>query len=452
MPDLRIVFLVLLVASVALIYFRSGTRFDLAILPMAILDTLLVPALLGTLVVFFLLMLKVEPEPLYLQAISWLSRHTTVSFIEAIPAELHNSMEVASVKRQNTDDDEFQEWLVFYRSELQPGVNPIQPVIYDNDRGNPPIIYPYPLVIPGHNMLGGASLGLAEVTQDKNGLNGADLQELLVTNGAQLAIFRFDQNSKPWDMPLNNPPRYRPLGYFEGTGGVSFSGGSKNVEVIDHNRFDRSQLGWRSVYALNSARGIQPSATEPDSYWQPQALGDEELRLAEPIMSTVDFLTSPPPDIFNTEFPEKIVLAFYASTCSQTDNTLCRSKDEDWSSVDFLAQDGDAVRNFRSSGGGNSYFGLDSLNATQNLQVKNVQYFPNLESPAGSCVAIEFQLNNSAREPLAYKVGQVAGQWKIEARLPLAECVADLSQFTFNDTPNTSFSTLPPLGDSRSKE
>jgi hypothetical protein len=286
---------------------------------------------------------------------------------------------------------------------------------------------------------------LEPVTVDNNGPNQEDLPEVVVKADGQLGIYRFDQNTPAWTLPTDSPPRYSAIGFFEGNGGTDLNSTSKVVTVVDRNMFNRSQLAWRMRYTLNSDRGIQPTPGQPDSYWQLPPLGSNEDTvpiLAPPVMSTVDFLRSPPPDILNTEFPEKIVLGFYAATCGITDFTLCHSTDETWEPGSFLAPNADAALNYNSGNAG--YFGLNSLNAPQDIQVKNIQLFPELEA-YGNCVALEFTLNNAPSQTYAYQTIMVEGKWKIAQRLELTDCVDDLLEFSVRPQA-VSEPGLPPLG------
>ncbi len=136
----------------------------------------------------------------------------------------------------------------------------------------------------------------------------------MISDSDRMTIFRYDPTNKsqvaPPDQPTDSPPRYVSIGFFTGSGGVTFDSDTKDVTVINHNQTTRSQISVRSMYALNP---------DTKTYWA----GFDNQTLAAPIIQTIDFFAGPPDDIFNTSYPENIVLAFYASTCGSADKSLC---------------------------------------------------------------------------------------------------------------------------------
>jgi hypothetical protein len=249
----------------------------------------------------------------------------------------------------------------------------------------------------------------------------------MVEGWGELSIFSFRQNSAEWDYPRDAPPRYQPIGFFAGAAGVNFDSGSKNVTVRRRPQIERSQLVNRSVYALNKATN-----TYWDRYYDPAEL---DRQLAAPIVSTIDFPAAPPENILGTTYPENIVLAFYAATCGSTDLTLCRNAGAGWDAQSFLDPNGDAYGEYVN--GNAAYFELPSLSDNQNLSVKSLQYFPQIETDAdlltsgggrdvvtgeqaqANVVDVSFSLeSNGQTESVArYRMSLVGGQWKIHGRL-----------------------------------
>lgn len=425
--DLRIVFLALLLATAVLHLLRFGPVFKSGDLRNMFLDFLYIPTIITTVLVFGFLITRTDPMPLIRETGYQVGLQQLVNFENAIPDRLQDSINVQSVIRQDTDGDGAREWVVFYRYDLQNGLSPIKGVIYDSDRGNPPVVFPYQLQVPSRDYLSDQPTSLdfttAAIVPDQNGENNTDVNEILISDNKTLSIFRFVQNSEPWDFPRDAPSRYQPIGFFRGTGGVSFNDQTKNVTVIDRDGFERSQLAVRSIYQL------QPNNT----YWatfDPLVLSAE---LAAPIISTVDFFEHPPTDIYNSPYPEKIVLGFYAATCGTEDNTLCLNRDttSGWNYQDFLAADALSEAQRNNAG----YFGLPGF-STSNLSVSNVSYFPSLETDPDLLVTgggrdvvtgEQGQLNlvditfsvNGRLDTLRYQMDLVNGQWKIVRRVQI---------------------------------
>lgn len=448
LDTIKILFLVLLFITAIIFIIRNGPTLTLGDIRDIFLDFLLVPAAILTAALFFMILFRIDPMNVLLRVSSRLSGQFNVSFLEAIPRDLHvdlqDSLKVLSVNRYDTDGDEFSEWVVFYQFDVDSSRNPVQGVVYDNDRGNPPVIFPYQLRVPDRDYLseGSVSLSLTQIPVD-----GEGPQEILVQGNRELSIFRFEENSKAWEPPRDDPPRYKAIGFFRGTEGVRID--QDRVTVRNRDEFERSQLVRRTIYEY------QP---EYESYF----ISLDPPVLAQPVMETVDFLSSPPQDVFDTAFPEKVVLAFYASTCGGVDDSLCRHADAGWDSRDFLARDTDPTRDsaFREFQNGNAaYFGLRSLNSSQDVVVRILRYYPQEErdnaqpvytgeEPLGNCV--EIQLGNpieDQRDTLAYRMRFVNGEWKIKERIQLEECLQTNIPISETDTfsPPTPAPGLPPV-------
>jgi hypothetical protein len=421
--DVRYIFLVLLFLTAVIYILRQGTAaVGIGDLWHILLDFLLVPLALGTALTFGLLMTRTDPMPMIRELAYRLSLEQLVSFERAIPSNLEENLAVASIDRHDTDGDGSKEWIVFYQFDLQAGRRPIGTAIFDNDRGSPPVIFPYQLRVPDRDYLAEDARSLQvsyqPVTADQNGPDGKDLDEILISDNNQLSIFRFKENSEIWDFPRDAPPRYQPIGFFRGNvdgtvKGATFDEITKDVTVINREPFERSQLAVRSVYALNPVT---------NSYWD----DFDSTVLAAPIISTIDFYANPPDDILNTAFPEKIALAFYASTCGSTDETLCRNARVEWEPSIFLAED--ALGEYQNVNP--AYFGLSGFSNSQNISVSHLRYYPALETdpelsrevvtgaePQLNVVDIAFVANSLPLQTARFKMGLLDGQWKILRRL-----------------------------------
>ena len=397
-----------------------------------VIDFLLVPSALAAAALFVAAITRTDLMPLVRQGAYDAGFRQLVHFSDAIPDDLQDNLAVIDVERLDTDSDGFNEWVVFYQFDLQGGRNPVQAVVYDNDRGNPPVIFPYALRPPDRDYLSESIVSIAM----NQVIEGAAERQVMVSGGNELNIFRFRQNSEAWDFPRDAPSRYIPIGFFRGSGGVQFDDETKNVTVIDRNGFERSQLAIRSIYTLRETLyKIDDQTTET----APSYLDDlDQTKLAAPVISTIDFFQNPPDDILQTAFPEKIVLAFYASTCAGEDETLCRRASEGWAPRDFLAPGSDAMGEFEANKA--QYFGLSGFSNTPNLSVTHIRYYPQLETdtdllPQGrgrdvvtgeegqfNVVDIIFVIarGDAVREETArFEMRLVNGQWKIVKRLPL---------------------------------
>ncbi len=441
--SLRWTFLISLTVTAVLFLLRTGGAvLNLRDLFEVVIDFLLVPFALLTGLTFFIIITGADATALRLKFSQVVSGQRNVSFLDAIPPELQDTFSVAKVSRIDTDGDGFEEWLVFYEYDLKGGGNPVTGVIYDNDRGIPPVIFPYQLRIPDRTYLSenqrAVNFSLQQITSESNGLNGEDLPELMVFDYRQRSMFRFNKenlnaNPDPAAPPNNNPERYQAIGSFYGSGGVTFNDESKEVTVFDRDKFTRSQLMVRSIYGLQTDGQFA-------SYWDPRVpLGEEQIpTLAEPLMTTIDFYTTAPQDIFATSYPEKIVLGFYASTCGSQDKTLCRNRNEGWQPDMFTSEDSEAWRAVENRDA--SYFGLDSLNSNQNITVSDIRYYPRIEvesseklatgpTPQDNVVDIIFKVGNAPEQGLRFVMELVNGEWKVVKKLGPSDIPLDENEF-----------------------
>ncbi len=386
----------------------------------------------------FIRLFNIDPEPTILDFARVLSGGKVVEFSEAFSVEANSR--VCTVERIDSDGDRFREWLVFYQIDITQPENWRQPcpdksprwgAIYDNDRGEPAILFPYKLTPPQRDLLGeeGVSFATAELIPNRSASDLA-IEELLIYGrrggiNNQLTIFKFQQNTPDAATPTDSPPRYVVIGAFVGSGGVFFDPVTKLVTVHDRNGFERSQLAVQNVYALHGEGVDQTYMRVP---------GAEEL--AAPIKSSIIFQFGPPTDILDTEFPEKIVLAFFQSL----DQARAEELPEDWNSADFLAPIGNdstignAARNFENDN--LAYFFARSSDTSlrlrpgdiSNIVVTQLQYFPQVEEnpvtrtiqgpqPQRGRVDIQLEATNIPRVLMSYEMIFLDGRWKINQRL-----------------------------------
>ncbi len=425
--DTRIVlFLFFAFLTGVILFLREGSIASIKDVVQILLDFLLVPVALLTVAIFVGVITRSDPTPLIREAGYQVGLQQLINFANAVPDNLQDELAVTDVRRIDTDNDGFSEWVVFYQFDLQNGRSPVQAMVYDNDRGDPPVIFPYALRPPNRDYLGegSASIEMSRVLEEE------DQDQVMVWGGGNtsLTIFKFEDNSEVWDFPRDAPPRYRPIGFFRGNGGVRLDNDTKDVTVIDRNGFERSQLAIRSIYTLNPATN-----TYLDSF--------DSTKLAAPVVSTIDFYQRPPANILTTDFPEKIVLAFYASLCNSQNNTLCNRADLGWDPADFLTAD--ALNEFRN--GNAAYFGLDSL-GVNNISVTDLRYFPQLETDPDllvtgggrdvvtgeqgqfNLVDITFVTGNGPLETVRYEMRLIEGRWKMVRRVEIQEATLGAAQ------------------------
>jgi hypothetical protein len=466
---LRVAFLIALIATIIIYLLVVGP--PPIHLSQALGTNLILIGGAATAILFVVLLFRLNPFPYIRSGAETMGLGQLVNFDTAfdsgLPDAVSENIGVVSVERADTDADGFEEWVVFYLFDKRAGSSPIHGAVYDNDRGNPPVIFPYQLQAPDRNYLSeqqifGPALTVQALATDRNGRDGADVPELIVQGGDELTVFRFQENSQPWDFPRDSPARYQPIGFFRGSGGVTINlnQGSANygrVTVIDRNGFERSQLAIRSVYGLVVGPDGNQTYLDP----LPPLGGVGGPQVAAPIYSTVDFNPIPPDELFNTPFPEKIVLGFYAATCGTGDGTLCNEDNMAanllWrpptaSLGDFLG--GEALGAF--SSGNSAYFSLPAFSGNSNILVAQLRYYPQMETDPDlletgggrdvvtgeqgrtGLVQIAFTINGSARQEACYYMERVDGLWKIMNRLSQS-CTQPPPPPTLTPTP------LPPI-------
>lgn len=347
-----------------------------------------------------------------------------IDFKEAFGVD--NNMRVCDVQRHDTDGDGFQEWIVIYQVDKNapddwknpcPGKAPVNVAIYDNDRGSPPIFFPYKLQPPDRDYLGelaNLQISYQEIIPNINQNTTNPIPEIVIKgqgNTTYLTIFQYQQNSVSTNTPTENPPQYKVIGSFNGTGGVNFNAGSKKVTVLDRRHFERSQLAVKIVYALHGS-GIN----------QTYMANAGATTLSAPVSATIDFGTAPPSDIQDTVFPEKILLAFY--------QTLTGSTDQAWKIEDFVASGSEAEKAIEDND--YAYFGFTGKGKPTNLTVTQLNYFPRAEQNCGlssiegvvlQCARVEFGASATQGKDryetglITYQLVMEAGQWKLDKKI-----------------------------------
>lgn len=235
----------------------------------------------------------------------WLTMGRWVSFAEVLPSgALPNDDQ--SVKRLDTDGDGRLEWVVVYQYDRSRVRSPVAVAIYDDDRGSPPVLYPYRLVLPDRDYLSESPRVTVDVG-DFIKSDGTGKPEILVRGAGppdEVAIFRYDESRKAaaWMDPRDYPSVYRCVGYFRGDGYVKLPDANGDVVVVRRLVYDRAQLGVKEVYAYDPAR---------DSY----LLADSKT-LMPPKEQSIDFAFGVPSDVESSPYPEKVVLAYYQRLAS----------------------------------------------------------------------------------------------------------------------------------------
>lgn len=369
-----------------------------------------------TLVVLLLIAVTgFDPEPLIRRTAVTMTGHRVVDFYTV----LSDGQRVEEVDYEDTDGDGQREWVVLYQFDLIDGRSPYAGAVYDYDRGNPPVLFPYRLLPPDRDYLSEAAvrLDLADIVK----LGELDpTPELFVygevrarkEEGGQIAsdltIFRHVPNSLPWEFPRDEPRRYQVIGSFRGDGGVTFDPRTKTVTVLNRAGYDRSQLAVETVYALDEARGTYMSMADPG-------------QLSAPVSSRVIFAFGMPPDILDSPYPEKLVLGFYESL----------GKEEPFAEPrDFLT--GQALIEYER--GDLAYFGFgDVTGDVRSVKITRLSYAPQVEEfnpavtvlgadPRFLIVSVDFEAQVGNRSiqttaPIQWVTILVNGKWKIDRHL-----------------------------------
>jgi hypothetical protein len=364
---------------------------------------------IGLVVLLLLAITRFDPTPLLRQLAVAQTGNRVVDFFPTFP----DRYKVQEVENVDTDGDGQKEWVVLYRFDLTGGRSPYAGAIYDSDRGDPPVIFPYRLVPPDRDYLSDNAISLQLNDLVKLG-ETKPVPEVFITGNAggintDLTIFRYVPNSLPWEFPRDEPRRYQVIGSFRGDGGVRYNAAGKTVTVLNRGGYDRSQLAVQNVYRLDEARGTFMSAADPKE-------------LGAPASSQVVFAFGMPSDILETPYPEKLVLGFYKALAQKQSSTI---KPED-----FLT--GQALIEY--SRGNLLYFGFPDVSGdVTQVRVTQLSYSPQTEAfdasvtvlgkePRFLTVSIGFESQVGASvaqtpRPIEWVTTLVDGKWKIDHRL-----------------------------------
>jgi hypothetical protein len=351
---------------------------------------------------------RIDIEPYIRQGAVMQTGHRLVDFFTLLPEQYS----VQEVVYYDTDGDGKEEWVVFYQFDLADGRSPYAGAVYDSDRGNPPVLFPYRLLPPDRDYLSEESTHLNFEDIVKVG-EVEPVPELLVYGQAgsintDLTIFRHVPNSFDWEFPRDEPRRYQVIGAFRGDGGVVFEPDDKTVTVHSRAGYDRSQLAIETVYALDEARGSYMSVTDPQ-------------QLDAPRSSRVVFAFGMPPDILETPYPEKVVLGFYH---------MLGQKEPLVKPEEFLT--GQALIEYERRN--LAYFGFDGVtDDVDRVEVTQLGYSPKIEQfepsvtvlgeePRSLSVSVTFEAKVGKKDvrtsaPIQWVTTVVNGRWKSVRRL-----------------------------------
>ena len=360
----------------------------------------------------------IDVEPFLRKTSVMLTGNRVVDFYAIFPSQDR----VVEVDYVDTDSDDQKEWVVFYQFDLTDGRSPYAGAVYDYDRGDPPLVFPYQLLPPDRDYLseGEVRLELTDIVQVGEAQPGPELmvygqvpasEEAGGTINTDLNIFRHIPNSFAWELPRDKPRRYQVIGAFRGDGGVTFDPDTKNVTVLNREDYDRSQIAVRSVYAIDNNRGTYMSVADP-------------LQLSAPISSEVIFASGMPSDVLETPYPEKLVLGFYETLPVEDPTVHPRA---------FLT--GEALIQYDSNN--LTYFGFGDVSGNwsdvEEMTVTQLSYAPDTEridpsvtymgtDPRLQTVGVAFvarvgRTNTSTPEPIQWVTTVVNGKWRIDHRL-----------------------------------
>jgi hypothetical protein len=363
----------------------------------------------GTLVALLVIAITgINLDPFIRQAAVALTRHRLVDFYTLLPKKDR----VQNVQYVETDGDGNKEWVVFYQFDLIDGRSPYAGVVYDYDRGEPPVLFPYRLLPPDRDYL---SEGIVRLDLEDIVTLGETqpVKEMLIYGHAgeldiDLTIFRYVPNSLPWEFPRDEPRAYQVIGNFRGDGGVSFDLKTKRVTVRNRAGYDRSQLAVETVYALDEARGTYMSLANSE-------------QLGAPVSSKVVFAFGMPPDILDTPYPEKLVLGFYQMLAENQPAIEPR---------EFLT--GEALIQYNQNN--LAYFGFGNVTGKVNqVSITQLNYAPEVEQinpsitvlgeePRFLIVSVDFEAQVGASftqttQPIQWVTTLVNGKWRIDRRL-----------------------------------
>jgi hypothetical protein len=258
------------------------------------------------------------------------------------------------VQLLDADGDGKDEWIVFYKFDLPEGAterkfSPIGAAVYNDDHGDPPVVFPYELHPPDRIYLGEQNC----VAEMRDLILTNQGQELLVNCFAEeglvvdLSVFHWDDRDK--DDLSKNPDeeqqRYECLGFFHGSGGITLA---ESKVTVKERTEERSQLSRKSVYNVREGSYFQPGGRD---LWSPVETG-------------IEFAFGVPEDVAQSPYPEKVVLAFYLAL--GPNNPLAQT---------YLSE----ASGLKNVIGSDSFGTAASGDQIQKVLVKRIIYTPNTE-------------------------------------------------------------------------
>ncbi len=315
-------------------------------------------------------------------------------------AILPDSLQAVDVQRLDPNAGPERQWLVLYRYDVTEKFSPIAGVVYRADRGGnnqPPVIYPYPLRVPGRDYLGteNVSAQMADVLSKRPGL------ELVVTNKnasnlvTEAAIFSWRDlfPDGRWREHNSNERFYECMGFFRASGEVIVT---QDRVIVKELAGDRSQLARLYAYTPD----------ENGSY----LVDGVQLKIAEE--SRIGFAFGQTSAVLDSPYPEKVVLAFY--------NAL-GNPDVDLRS--FLSTNGQTLLESDLPG-----YGCDpwSPNQVARATVHEIKYFTSVESQTENGEAqqslVELQVRCKPKQEdtltpytqVGWFLIREAGKWKMD--------------------------------------
>jgi hypothetical protein len=198
------------------------------------------------------------------------------------------------VQLLDADGDNKNEWIVFYKFDLVEGLtgrefSPIGAAVYNDDHGDPPVVFPYELHPPDRVYLGEkhCEAEIRDLITTNEGLEllvGCYAEEDLMVD---LSVFHwYDQDRDDLSKnPSEERQGYECLGFFQGSGGVTLDG---SRVVVRERTEERSQLSIKNIYDVRE-----------HSYFQ---AGGREL--CPPVEESVEFTFGVPEDVAQSPYPE----------------------------------------------------------------------------------------------------------------------------------------------------
>lgn len=205
--------------------------------------------------------------------------------------------------RLDANADGKKDWVILYTyDEKDKGAfTPVGGVVYHADRGEPPVVFPYPLVAPGWAYLGEgkSTIGMQDVISSLTGpeLVFQSVNSDNITN--RIVMFSWKDQAPNKLLPPSADPAmgqwYHCVGKFSADGGIKLE--ANRVTTWERTQ-ERSQLAIRRVYQ-----------SQQGGY-----LSNDQL--VAPIQSCLDFAYDQPKDVNQSPYPEKILMAFYQNFTS----------------------------------------------------------------------------------------------------------------------------------------